>query len=210
MSRLVYMFVAIFVLGIFSGYIVGRGGFIYTQAEVDKLRLEVENIQLQEMFVSGTEIDCRLLFSSMGKLSYDLDSLVDRLRSGSPDSPEFMETKTQADLLSLRAWILARNLKKNCAQGIVPVLFFYSPDCQECQEQDIALQQAKDLHREVLVYSVDLGSGQPAIKLVRDAYGIVKAPAVILENEAFGGLSMDDLENEICREIACGNRTASE
>ena len=164
-----YLFIIIFTAGIVVGYFVERTGIIYTQAEIDKLRLEVENMQLQEMFVAGTDTDCRLLYSTMGKLSYDLYSLVNTLQAKGPGSEEFMQTKIQADLLSLRAWLLARSVKKSCSEELVPILFVYSSDCEGCEEQDAILQNIQNTHDEVLVYSNDYDSAQPAIKLRKDA-----------------------------------------
>ena len=63
----------------------------YTQSEMDKLRNSVENMQLQEMFITGEKVDCRLMHSAMGSLSYSLYEMVDRLKSTSPDAPRFYE-----------------------------------------------------------------------------------------------------------------------
>ena len=73
---LLYLMIAVFAAGLIVGYFVERSGIVYAKSEIEKLRLEVENMQLQEMFVSGSEVDCNLLYSTMGKLSYDLYGLV--------------------------------------------------------------------------------------------------------------------------------------
>ena len=200
---LLYLFIIVFAAGIAIGYFLERSGIVYTEAEIDKLRLEVENMQLQEMFISGSSADCKLLFSSMGKLSYDLYNLVNRLQAESPDTQAFRDAKVQADFLSLKAWILARTVRETCTEELLPVLFRYSVDCTECQEQDQVLQGIKGDHESVLVYSIDFGSEEAALKLVRDAYQIEGTPSVIIGNEVFGQIGSEELEDVVCGQIAC-------
>lgn len=200
---LFYLFIGVFVAGLLVGYFVERTGILYAQSEVNKLRTEVENMQLQEMFIAGSDVDCNLLHSSMGKLSYDLHTLINQLNKGNPESLEFQNEKTQADLLSLRAWILAKNIRRSCVKELLPILYIYSLDCEPCTEQDTILQEIKSRYQNVLVYSIDFNSDEPAIKLVKDAYGVVSAPALIIENKHFGKLSESELESIACVQVNC-------
>ena len=77
---LVLLAAFIFIVGFTSGYIFENVAVAYTNLEIDRMRLAVENMQLQEMFVSIKSTDCNLLYSSMGKLSYDLNSMVNALQ----------------------------------------------------------------------------------------------------------------------------------
>ena len=79
LTFLVFMFVFVFASGFIAGYFLDRVGITYTQSEMDVLRNEIESMQLQEMFVSGEPADCKLIYSAMGKNSYDLYNLVDKL-----------------------------------------------------------------------------------------------------------------------------------
>ncbi|MCH8268902.1 MAG: hypothetical protein IH846_15435, partial [Acidobacteria bacterium] len=196
-------FIFLFASGLIIGYFVERSGIVYTQSEIDKLRLEIENAQIQEMFISGAEVDCKLLFSSMGKLSFDLYTLVNSLQAQSPGSPEFEDAKVEADLLSLRAWILARNARSTCTGDLLPILFLYSGDCETCPQQDAILQQLKIRYENVLVYAIDADSQETSVKLVKDAYEIPGPPALLINNELHGFLNAQDLETIICEQITC-------
>ena len=198
-----YLFIVIFAAGLITGYFVERTGIIYTQTEIENLRNDIENIQIQEMFISSEGVDCNLMFSTMGKLSYDLYNLVNNLRNVNPTSDEFDEMKIQADFLSLRAWILSRNIRQKCTEEILPILFLYSNNCDKCQEQDQILQELKEGHESVMVYSVDIENDQAAVRLVKDAYRIESTPSIILNHRLYGEMSRQELENEICEFITC-------
>ena len=79
---LLVMFVLVFGAGFVIGYFSERTGMVYTQSEIDRLRNQVDNMQLQEMFMAGEKVDCNLMYSAMGKVSWNLYDMVDRLKVG--------------------------------------------------------------------------------------------------------------------------------
>jgi hypothetical protein len=200
---LVVMFVAVFAAGFLSGYFLERTGMLYTRSEIEELRDEVENMQIQELFVSGKHVDCNLLASAMGSHSYHLWDLVNRLRSTRPETEEFYEMKRQADFLSLKAWILAKGIRESCWGDILPVLYIYSVNCPECEEQDRVLQSIKNSHQGVLVYAIDYYLDEPSIRLVRDAYNVTSTPSIIIDNRLYGKLDMEELEEIVCDNTGC-------
>ena len=203
LTFLVFMFVFVFASGFIAGYFLDRVGITYTQSEMDVLRNEIESMQLQEMFVSGEPADCKLIYSAMGKNSYDLYNLVDKLKTTSPDSAEFAQIKIDADLLSLRAWMIAKKVKKTCSADITPILFFYSENCPGCEEQDAVLKSIKESNHDVYVYAIDYGSDEQAINLVKAAYDINSTPSIIIEDNLFGRLSASEMEEIICENVSC-------
>jgi hypothetical protein len=207
MGRTIIFFVVVFFVvfssGFITGYFLERTGIAYTKSELDVLKNEIENMQLQEMFISGEDVDCRLLYSSMGKTSYDLHDLVNRLKSTNPDSQDFYQVKKQADFLSLRAWIIAKNVQRGCTEDIIPVLFFYSTDCDSCDSQDTILQGMKDRYNQTLVYAVDFHVDEPAINMVKAAYEIGSTPSLIIDSQVYGELSEAELESLICGKTMC-------
>jgi hypothetical protein len=200
---LLFMFVFVFVSGFLVGYFSERTGMVYTQSEIDRLRNQVDNMQLQEMFIAGEKVDCRLMYSTMGKVSWDLYDMVDRLKVTPPETEEFYSLKTQADLMSLRAWIIARNIQQQCKSDIVPVLFIYSGYCPECNSQDAILKTIKQSHQEVMVYAIDFGMKEDATNLVKAAYSITSTPSMIINHTLYGKLSEAELESIICQSINC-------
>ena len=78
---LLIMFVVVFGSGFVIGFFSERTGMMYTQSEIERLRNQVDNMQLQEMFITGEKVDCKLMYSTMGSLSYSLYSMVDSLKA---------------------------------------------------------------------------------------------------------------------------------
>jgi len=200
---LLVMFVIVFGAGFVIGYFSERTGIAYTQSEIGRLTNQVDNMQLQEMFITGEKVDCRLMYSTMGSLSYNLYDMVGRLKSTSPDTPQFYESKRQADFLSLKAWMVAKNIREKCTSDILPVLYVYSGSCPECVEQDNVLQTMKSKYPGLLVYAIDYYLDEPAIKLVKDAYEIRSTPAMIIDHKLYGYMNGTELEAVICGNINC-------
>ncbi len=202
-SFLIMLFVVVFAAGFFSGYFIESSGIAYTRNQITDLRNDMENMQIQELFMSWREADCNLLASAMGSHSYHLWDMVNRLKDTRPETEEFYELKRQADFMSLKAWIFANNIKENCWGDILPVLFIYSGDCPECGEQDRVLQELKGEHGNVLVYAIDFGLDEPSIRLVRDAYNITSTPSMIINNRVYLGMDKEGLEGVFCSQVEC-------
>ena len=203
LSFLLSMFFLVFLTGFLAGYFAERTGMVYTQSEIDRLRNQVDNMQLQEMFITGEKVDCKIMYSTMGSLSYSLYDMVNRLKSTSPDAPQFYENKKQADFLSLKAWIVAKTIRETCTGDIMPILFVYSSNCPECTMQDSVLQNVKDKYPGVLVYAIDFNLNESSIKLVKDAYEIKSTPAMIIDQSLYQEMSQEELESIICQKINC-------
>jgi hypothetical protein len=203
MTFLVFMSVFIFAAGFLSGYFLERTGMLYAQSSIDELSNEVESMQLQQLFIAGEEVDCRLMASTMGSISYHLWDMVNRLKETSPDTQEFYDLKREADYLSIRAWISARTIREKCYSDILPILFVYSVNCPECDWQDQVLQTIKSRHEGVLVYAIDYYLDEDIVRLIRDAYSIDSTPSMIINREAYGYMDTDELEGLVCGLIEC-------
>ena len=200
---LILMFVFVFSAGFIIGFFLDRSSIVYTEGEMDILRDDIESMQLQEMFASAEAADCNLIYSAMGKNSYDLYNLVDRLRTTPPESREFAEMKKDADFLSLKAWMIAKKVERTCSADILPILFVYSGNCQGCEAQDAVLKSIKEKYEQVYVYAIDFDLGEQSTELVKAAYSIGSAPAMIIGSELYGRLSEDELEEIACDAINC-------
>lgn len=199
---LVFFAVFVFAAGFISGFFLERTGIAYTKSNIDTLRNDVENMQIQEMFLAGEHVDCRLLYSTAGSMSYRLYDLVSQLKETTPESQEFWDMKTQADFFSLKAWILAKSIKEKCTEDLLPVLYIYSPTPEDV-EQDQVLQAVKEKYSNILVYAIDFYLEEPAVRLVRDAYHINSTPSMIINHQLYGQLSQEELEQIVCGNINC-------
>ncbi len=203
MTFLVLMSVFIFAAGFLSGYFLERTGMLYAQSSIEELSNEVESMQLQQLFIAGEEVDCRLMASTMGSMSYHLWDMVNQLKEMSPDTQEFYDLKRKADYLSIRSWISARTIREKCYSDILPILFVYSVNCPECNWQDQVLQTIKSRHEGVLVYAIDYYLDEDIVRLIRDAYSIDSTPSMIINREAYGYTDTEELEGIVCSFIEC-------
>ncbi len=200
---LVMLAVVIFVVGFTAGYIFENITVSYTQQEVKIMRLALENMQIEEMFVASESVDCNLIFATLGSISYNIYEMNNRLKSTSPETEEFLSTKREADLLSLKAWIFAKKISEKCTDGILPVLLVYSTDCQECGRQEAIIQDLKEEHEGIVSYSIDRDTSEPAIKLVINSYNITDVPAMIVGSNVYGSMEEGDMETLFCNKLKC-------
>ena len=203
LTFLVFMFVFVFASGFIAGYFLDRVSIVYTQSEMEAIRGEVEAMQLQELFVSAEPGDCKLIYTTMGKISYELYDLVNRLKQTPPESREFLSIKRDADLLSLKAWMIAKKTKRTCSADLLPILFLYSDDCSECEAQDLVLQNLKERHNNTMVYAIDIKLNEPVTDLIKAAYDIDSVPSMIIDQEVYGPLGAEEIEETICGKVTC-------
>src|SRR3989338_8788634 len=113
MRFILAIFFIIFILGFFIGYYFEKTSITYTKGEIETLKNDVENTQLQVLFASS-EKECRLMLVAVNDISYNLYNLLNRLKETNQKTEEFYQIKKEADFLSMRAWILSRNDYKIC------------------------------------------------------------------------------------------------
>ena len=202
MRFILAVFFIIFVLGFFIGYYFEKTSITYTKGEIETLKNDVENTQLQVLFASS-EKECRLMSVAINDISYNLYNLVNKLKETNPDTEEFYKIKREADFLSMRAWILSRNVEERCENQVLPILFVYSTNCPECDQQDKDLQDVKNKYTNVLVYAVDYNLDETAVTLLKSAYEINSTPSMIIKGNLYSKLSKEELENIVCSSINC-------
>ena len=202
MRFILVAFFIIFILGFFIGYYFEKTSITYTKGQIETLKNDVENTQLQILFASS-EKECRLMLVAINDISYNLYNLVNKLKETNPNTEEFYQIKREADFLSMRAWILSRNVEERCENQVLPILFVYSTNCPDCDQQDKNLQEIKDKYTNVLVYAVDYNLDETAVTLLKSAYEINSTPSMIIEGNLYNKLSKEELENIVCNNINC-------
>jgi hypothetical protein len=126
-------------------------------------------------------------FNEIGyRLGYISDSGV--------QSPDFESLKEEFMSLSVKSWLLSKQMKKNCDPDIVPIMFFYSYPCQDCKQQEGILDDLKVRHSyKVVVYSMDTTGANvtsPASlqELFISSYRIDTTPALLINSKVYTGL----------------------
>lgn len=160
----------------------------------------LKNMQLEQLFVETLTHDdlCRFSTITMNDLVQELGvywsmlpSRLEEYERNNVLSEQYLELKDQYTLLSIRAWILARNNYKKCNTDLVPGLYFYSVECPECIEQGEELDKLKsefaNMGKDFIVFTVDSASTSSLIKHLKDYYNINSTPAVVINDVTFQG-----------------------
>lgn len=195
------MFFVVFLFGFFVGYFFEKSDITYTETLIDKLKTDLENMRLEQMFImiEPSEKSCAAMTRTIKDTSYSLYTLVNRLKQTKPESREFYKLKREADFLSLKAWMLSTSIEEKCDRNILTILFVYSTDSPACVRQDKILQDIKTKYEDrVLVYAIDYYLDESVIRMINDVYGIGSTPAMIIRGEVYGALNETELSKLVC------------
>ncbi|KYK25720.1 hypothetical protein AYK26_01755 [Euryarchaeota archaeon SM23-78] len=167
---------------------------------VKNLDSDLQSIQIQERFISSLDENntCKfadVYFSHLKQnLKYFWDLLPARLEQyerGRALSDEYLDLKQQYIRLSLRAWIISNNNYRECKTDVVPILYFYSTECEECVKQGEALDQLKDalliLNKTVIVFTLDFNYPEASLELVKQYFQVKEVPAIIINDRVLQG-----------------------
>ncbi|MBL7206176.1 MAG: hypothetical protein ISS36_01095 [Candidatus Aenigmarchaeota archaeon] len=205
--RKVYLYAAIltiilYLLGVYTGVyfsqkaLAGQETFQELKAEIQLLKNNLENIQLQQLYVSASEttLGCNFLVSDINKIQNDLGYFIQRLpqklevyeSSGQVDE-EYEEVKREYMLVSLRVWLLSTIAKDRCKENIVPILYFYSKNCTKCIEQGSVLDSIRDDVENIAIFTIDLNLDETIVETIKESYVIKETPALIINNYLYEG-----------------------
>jgi len=167
---------------------------------VSRLDSDLQSAQVGEMFVQSLndKDHCNLssiYFEQIKKnLNYFWSVLPARLESYEENlkpSKDYSALKDKYTLLSLRAWIIARNNYEECDSDIIPVLYFYSSGCPDCVNQGEELDKLKafleEKNKSLIVFTVDYSQEEPSLEIIREYYGIRSVPAIVINERVLQG-----------------------
>jgi glutaredoxin len=193
----------LYLVGVFTGAFILEYTEDKTSMEFANLHEEIqgygqdlESIELEQLYLASGqgELGCKFIVASLNRVQSDLGYFWDKLpeklevfeRYNPPDE-SYEALKRDYMAVSLKAWLLSLSVREKCGRDITPVLYFYSSDCDGCIEQGSVLDQARQ-EEGILVYTIDLNLDSDAVSMVREAYGIERAPALIIGEKAYQGL----------------------
>lgn len=164
------------------------------------LDANLKNMQLEQVFTETLTHDdmCRFSAIIMDDLVQELgvywSILPPRLEEYERNnilSEEYQTLKDQYTLLSIRAWILARDKYEKCHTDLVPGLYFYSADCPACIQQGMELDKLKkvfaDGGKDFIVFTIDSALTSPLVNHLKDYYNINSTPAVVIDDVVYQG-----------------------
>ncbi|MEM5790728.1 MAG: hypothetical protein QXP77_01625 [Candidatus Aenigmatarchaeota archaeon] len=200
----------LYLAGLFTGYLFQQVVFSEVEKNIEDLKKDLENAQLEYMFLTlKAKGSCQILSSLTNDLTSRLYSILNELikLEGRQDQ-RLADAKNDYTMLAIRAWILKSNTKEVCEEDVLPILYLYSVPCDECLEQGKILDEIKVIYpNKVLTFTIDSGVNLPIVQTLIKSYNITKTPALVIEEEVYQGLiSKEEIKGIICsklKSIAC-------
>ena len=195
--------IILYFLGILTGYFVQIKILSRTQEELEKVREEfydysqnLENVQLEQLYLTTHqgELSCKILVSTIEEMNNNLAYFWSRLPSKlevyekySEVQPEYLKLKRDYTLLSIRTWLLSLDVKEKCGEEIIPALYFYSRDCDDCIEQSYVLDNLKKNNPNFSAFIVDFNLDEPIVKIIKNVYNVTEVPSFVINERLYSG-----------------------
>lgn len=193
----------LFLSGIYVGYSINREKLSSIETKLIEITSDIQNFQLEFLFldVLGENATCPLLadtLSEINKESYDIGTRLTSYGSEGEiqDYNEYMSTKREYSRLLIGYWLLANKLKTSCKLEANTIVYFFSKECESCDDQGFVLTYFKKQEGEnLLVFALDGDLDEPSIQVLKRHYNILSYPALIINGESYDKfLSKGELE----------------
>jgi hypothetical protein len=159
----------------------------------DKIAIDILSSETQYSLLS--ESTCKDLSGNV--LSDELGVLADKLtytegRLGN-DSADLLKLKTYYTLLQIKDFLLMKKVSLKCNTKPVVILYFYTMDCSECEQQGYVLTYLRENYPNLRVYSFDYNLDNPALKTLISLYKIKDTtPAMVINDKVYNGFMDKD------------------
>ncbi len=197
--------VVLYLAGVASGLFANKVLEQQTKADLQVLRNYIDGlddslqrIQLEQSFVDTLAEDEACRFSDItrqnlfSQLDYYWGRFPFRLESFEREnelSEDYLLLKSKYTRLSLRAWTLVQQQYKKCNSEIIPLLYFYSLDCEVCIQQGEQLDQLRGAvgNLNLFIFTIDYASNESIVSLVKEYYRVERTPAIIVRDRVLQG-----------------------
>jgi len=202
----------IFGSGLFMGYMFSKERLSVMDSDLQDISKDVQNFQLSFLFfdVLGANATCPLLESTISNINNDAYELGSKLTSYTTgedirDYTNYHEMKIEYSRTLISYWLLAEKMKESCNLDKSTVLYMFSDDCPECDNQGFVLTYLKDKYKEnLLIFALNGGLDEPALKTLKTFYNITSYPSIVIDGELYEGFtSRETLEETVCGIIEC-------
>ncbi len=184
--------------GIFANNIIERtvnSEITEIKNTIDNSALDLKGVQLQQLFMDNFERkdQCKFLDLYVNQLYPQLkfywDVLPTRLEEydkRTKQSDEYTSLKREYIRLSLRFWLMSTKNYEECNnQEFIPLLYFYTADCENCLEQgkefDKFNQEMTELNKTVILFPIDADFEEDTVFLLKQYYEITSYPATVID-----------------------------
>ncbi len=198
--------IVLYLAGVFSGLATKRvieeqteQEIMFLRGYVNQLDTDMRSFQLQERVLRSLGSErCDISDRYFGEIAQRLNTywevLPERLEEYEQYaelSQEYLALKAEYTQVSLQAWIVAKENFEMCNSSVIPLLYFYTPQCEACvrqgQELDLVKSEFAQEDKTVIVFTLDKEFEDPTIRMLRSLFDITQSPAIILNSQVLQG-----------------------
>jgi len=185
----------LFSAGLFTGYAINRERLFTVEDDIREILRLVEDLQLQFLFfdVLGENSTCPLLsatLSDINEKSYEIGSKLTEYGSGDEiqDYTNYIELKREYSRLLTGYWLLANKVQDSCSLNATTVVYFFSKECERCDDQGFILSYLKRIYEErLLIFALDADFDEPSIQALKVYFNVTSYPSLIVDGELHEG-----------------------
>jgi thiol-disulfide isomerase/thioredoxin len=203
--------------GVFSGLFANKVVEEKVEDDVDFLKsyvdvssVDLKNNFLLQLFLDNIDDDCKFSNLYLNNLREQFepywDKLPSRLEAYEKDrqkfTDEYLSLKREYIRLSLRFWLIAMNNYQQCnSTEFVPILYFYSNECEDCvkQGENFDLLKENEKNHTIVVFPIDVDFEDDSVYLLKQYYNITSVPTTIVREDVYKGklVSPEELAGSI-------------
>jgi len=136
------------------------------------------------------ESSCKDITSNV--LSQELNTLAQKLtyseQNLNNNSSDLLRLKTYYTLLQIKDYLLMKKISVKCGTKPVFILYFYSKDCTECEQQGYVLTYLREQYPNLRIYSFDYNLDNPALHTLISLYKVKNTlPALVINDKVTNG-----------------------
>ncbi len=195
--------IVLYVMGVLTGFYVyslgvnqGYNQLAEMRSEIDQYSKGLQSLQLQQLYLSSdNNLTCRYLVSSINSLQSDIYMLAKKLpkklevfEKYYPQDQNYVKIKKDYMSLLIKSWLFSLTVRNRCGKNVVPILYFYSSDCEDCIEQGYTLDALQRDVDNLLVFTIDFNLDDETVRMIKQVYGIDTVPSLIVNEKAMRGL----------------------
>jgi hypothetical protein len=162
----------------------------------DKISTDIMSSETQYALLA--ESSCKDLSSDV--LSQELNALAQKLtyteENLSQNSADLLRLKTYYTLLQIKDYLLMKKISVKCNTKPVFILYFYSNNCPQCEQQGYVLTYLRSQYPNLRIYSFDYNLDNPALRTMISLYKVESVtPAIVINDKVYNGfIDKDKLE----------------
>lgn len=159
----------------------------------DKISTDILSSETEYELLS--ESACKDLTGDV--LSDELGALAQKLtyteQTLSNNSSDLLRLKTYYTLLQIKDYLLMKKVSAKCNTKPVFILYFYTTDCADCEQQGYVLTYLRESYPALRVYSFDYNLDNPALRTLISLYKVKNiTPSMVIDDKVYSGFMDKD------------------